>query len=349
LDQIEENRRGIVYGPAGTGKTLLAIEQAKKSVAAGKKVALLCFNNSIGEWFKTYFSEQAVEFKPEFVGTFHGLMTKILSDAGEMIVVPSDDEAKTVFYEDVMPSKVLELLLNKQMDYDEIIIDEAQDLIRDNYIDVMDLMLKKGFEHGSWKFFGDFSRQAIYTDGVCGQDLLDNLEDRTSFIRYKLTENCRNTKQICDDIQTITGYEAPKDLWTKVEGVPVDHKTCTTEDEELEKLEMLLAELEEKNIENDKITILSPRSRENSVVSKVEGIKIKNYSFTATNDITFSTIQSFKGLENSVIIMVDVSSYSAMNLMYVGLSRARAALYIFETKGAHNEYSELLKRRLLNG
>ncbi len=349
LDQIEENRRGVVYGPAGTGKTLLAIEQAKKSVTAGKKVALLCFNSSIGAWFQKYFSELAVEFQPEFVGTFHGLMTKILSDAGERIDVPSDDEAKTIFYEDVIPEKVLELLLDNQMEYDEIIIDEAQDLIRDKYVDVMDLLLKKGFEHGSWKFFGDFSRQAIYTNGLSGQALLDNLEDRTSFIRYKLTENCRNTRQICDDIQTITGYEAPKDLWTKVDGVPVDHKTCSSEEEELEKLEALLIELDGKNIEKDKITILSPRSRENSVVSKVEGIRIQNYSFTAANAVTFSTIQSFKGLENSVIIMVDVNSYAAMNLMYVGLSRARAALYIFETKDAHNEYSDLLKRRLLNG
>ena len=349
LDQIEENRRGVVYGPAGTGKTLLAIEQAKKSVLNGKKVALLCFNNSIGTWFQTFFQEQASDYKPEFVGTFHGFMTKLLIDAGERIDVPSDDEAKRVYYEKLLPSKALEVLLISPTEFDEIIIDEAQDLIRDNYIDVMDLTLKKGFEHGSWKFFGDFSRQAIYSDELTGQELLDSLEERTSFIRYKLTENCRNTRQICDDIQTITGYEAPKDLWTKVEGIPVDHKTCTSEEEELEKLEDLLRELDEKNIEKDKITILSPRSRENSIVSKIENIKIKDYSFRSNNEISFSTIQSFKGLENSVVIMVDINTYSSMNLMYVGLSRARTALYIFETKGAHVEYSELLKRRLLNG
>ena len=156
-------------------------------------------------------------------------------------------------------------------------------------------------------------------------------------------------KQICDDIQTITGYEAPKDLWTKVEGLPVDHKTCSTEEKQLEKLESLLAKLQEKNIENGKITILSPKTRNNSVVSRVDGVKIRDYDFKSNDTITFSTIQSFKGLENSVVILTDVNSYSAVNLMYVALSRARTALYIFETKGAHSEYSELLKRRLLNG
>lgn len=350
LDQIEENRRAIVYGPAGTGKTLLAIEQAKKSVANGKNVALICFNNSIGTWFETYFDELAEEYKPVYVGTFHSLLMHVMNLAGEKINVPSDDISKKDFYEEVLPTKVLEILIdNPLLEFDEIVIDEAQDLIRDNYIDVMDLLLKKGFEHGCWKFFGDFSRQAIYADGIDGHQMLEQMEDRTSFIRYKLTENCRNTKQICDDIQTITGYEAPKDLWTKVEGLPVDHKTCSTEDEQLEKLESLLAELQEKNIENGKITILSPKTRNNSVVSHVDGVKIRDYDFKSNDTITFSTIQSFKGLENSVVILTDVNSYSAVNLMYVALSRARTALYIFETKGAHSEYSELLKRRLLNG
>ena len=111
----------------------------------------------------------------------------------------------------------------------------------------------------------------------------------------------------------------------------------------------LLNELEDKNIEREKITILSPRRRENSIISRVENIIIKDYNFKSSDNISFSTVQSFKGLENSVVILVDINSYSAVNLMYVALSRARTALYIFETKIAHTEYTDLLKRRLLNG
>lgn len=349
LDQIEENRRGVVYGPAGTGKTLLAIEQAKKSVSSGKKVALLCFNNSIGTWFQTFFEEQAIEYKPGYVGTFHKLLLDIVSDAGENLTIPSDQESKRVFYREILPSKALEILLDNPLEFDEIILDEAQDLMEDAYLDIFDLLIKKGLEHGSWKFFGDYSRQAIYSNELDGKEMLEHLEDRTSFIRYKLTENCRNTKQICDDIQTVTGYEAPKDLWTKVEGLPVDHKTYFSEEEELDKLMQLLNELEDKNIEREKITILSPRRRENSIISRVENIIIKDYNFKSSDNISFSTVQSFKGLENSVVILVDINSYSAVNLMYVALSRARTALYIFETKIAHTEYTDLLKRRLLNG
>lgn len=349
LDQIEENRRGVVYGPAGTGKTLLAIEQAKKSVSNGKKVALICFNNSIGTWFRAYFEEQAIEYKPSYVGTFHKLLLDIVSDASENLVIPSEPESIRVFYEDTLPSKALKILLDKPCEFDEIILDEAQDLMKDTYLDIFDLLIKKGFEHGSWKFFGDYSRQAIYSNELDGREMLEHLENRTSFIRYKLTENCRNTRQICDNIQTVTGYEAPKDLWTKVEGPPVDHKTCSSEEEELDKLRLLLNELEDKNIEREKITILSPRSRENSIVSRIDNMEIKDYNFKSSDNISFSTVQSFKGLENAVVILVDINSYSAVNLMYVALSRARTALYIFETKSAHREYTDLLKRRLLNG
>ena len=42
LDQLDDNPRCLIQGPAGTGKTLLAIEEVKKSVARGEKVALFC-------------------------------------------------------------------------------------------------------------------------------------------------------------------------------------------------------------------------------------------------------------------------------------------------------------------
>lgn len=107
--------------------------------------------------------------------------------------------------------------------------------------------------------------------------------------------------------------------------------------------------LDEKHIANDQITILSPRRKENSIVSKLEKRIIKDFNFTKAKDVTFSTIQSFKGLENAVIILVDIDTYSSDKLMYVALSRARSGLFILENKDAHTEYQALMMRRLVNG
>ncbi len=349
IDQLEDNKRSVVRGPAGTGKTLIAIEEAKRAVAEGRRVALICYNANLGKWFKTYFESAPNSVRPAFVGTFHGLLMEILERAGKNISVPYDDLAKDEFYKSTLPSLAEECLLEAPYEFDEFIVDEAQDLITDLYLDLMDLMITKGLDRGSWKFFGDFSNQAIYTDGEDEESLLERLSDRTSFIRFKLVENCRNTKQICDDIQTITGFKAPSDIWSKVEGMPVNHEICESEDGSVEKLESILRQLIDKGIEKSKITILSPKKKENSIVNRVEGIRIKDYSFSASKDITFSTIHSFKGLENTIIIITDIDTYDCVPLMYVGLSRARAGLYLIETKNAHKEYNELLKRRLLNG
>lgn len=62
---------------------------------------------------------------------------------------------------------------------------------------------------------------------------------------------------------------------------------------------------------------------------------------------TFATIQSYKGLENSVIILTDIESFSAEKLMYVGLSRANSGLYILESEAAKQEYDNLFIRRLV--
>lgn len=349
VDQIEENRRAIVYGPAGTGKTLLAIRQVEKLIAEQKEVALICYNASIGNWFQSYFSSKPEDKRPKYVGTFHKLLYDVVSKAGISINVPVDEYEKNVFYTETLPLMAADVLLSNPMEFDEIVVDEAQDLIEEKYIDIFDLLIKKGFDLGRWKFFGDFSRQAIYNDKMNGKEMLEMLEDRTAFVRCKLTENCRNTKQICQEIQTITGFEAPDDLWSKVDGPPVEHKTYTSEEEAVEKLEELLLSLDEKHITSDQITILSPRKKTNSIVSKVEKCKIKDFNYSSVQNVTFSTIQSFKGLENVVIILVDVDTYDAEKLMYVALSRARSGLFILESKDAHTEYQGLMVRRLLNG
>ncbi len=81
------------------------------------------------------------------------------------------------------------------------------------------------------------------------------------------------------------------------------------------------------------ITILSPFKREKSVVSKITKYKIDEVD-EETENITYSTIQGFKGLENSVIVLTDIQTYNKPDLMYVAMNRARSALCIFETEHA---------------
>jgi hypothetical protein len=48
LDELEDNPRCLFEGAAGTGKTLLALEHARRKAKSGARVALLCFNRMLG-------------------------------------------------------------------------------------------------------------------------------------------------------------------------------------------------------------------------------------------------------------------------------------------------------------
>lgn len=52
LDGMMANPRVIFSGPAGTGKTLLALEAARRSCALGQKTLLVCFNHLLGSEMK---------------------------------------------------------------------------------------------------------------------------------------------------------------------------------------------------------------------------------------------------------------------------------------------------------
>jgi len=349
LDQLEDNARCLIKGPAGTGKTLLAIEEAKRSVANGMRVALFCFNVNLGDWMKRYFKNIPESLRPAYVGTFHSYMVNAISRKGNQLLFPENENEMSLFYSETVPVFArLALTQNNNLEkFDKIIVDESQDLINPRYLDVMDTCLKKGLVRGKWTMFGDFSMQAIYSEGLIEQEMMDLLEERTSFIRFKLTINCRNTKPICDEIETVTGFQRPSNLWTKVDGLPVNYITYSNMDDQMQKLESVVDSLIEKRIPEKNITILSPVRREHSVISMVTKYSIKNYNDFSDRYITFSTVQSFKGLENSVIILTDINTFEDKKLMYVALSRPRTCLYVLESENAAGEYVKLQMRRLL--
>jgi len=50
LDLLADNRQCLFRGAAGTGKTMLALEYAKRMASAGNRTLLLCFNRLLGDW-----------------------------------------------------------------------------------------------------------------------------------------------------------------------------------------------------------------------------------------------------------------------------------------------------------
>lgn len=345
LDQLEDNPRCLIRGAAGTGKTLLAIEEVKRSVALGQKVAFFCYNSMLANWLKQLFESVAPEMQPAFVGTIHSWLLQAANSAGEKIRLDVDELDE--FYKKELPLLALDALDLNPVSYDKIVIDEAQDILGSDSFEVLDAVLKGGLERGKWAIFGDFTRQAIYQNADKVDEMIERLDNRTSFIRFKLKINCRNTKFIGDEIKCITGFDSGAYIWSKIEGIPVEHKIFNSQDEQMQHLENLISKLCADGISFENITILSPYKRKNSVVAGVSNLLVRDYTPQVEGKVTFSTIQAYKGLENTVIIMTDIESFEHEQLMYVGLSRARSGLFILESNGARKEYLDIQRRRFL--
>jgi len=333
LDYLEDNKRLLFQGAAGTGKTMIALESAKRSICNGEKILVLCFNKLLGEWITT----QLNDYKDEgcfYSGSFHDFLERIAAEKSISIIEKNSD-----YYEKQLPAGALKVIgENNEYCFDKIIVDEGQDIIRGGYLNVLDKLLVNGLENGKWEFYCDFERQNIFSNHIQADEMVGLLDNRAGYVKYKLKVNCRNSKQIAEEISRIFGFDTLTGI-NNIDGIPVKYLVYNDRKEELELLEKVLLDMRKQRILPSNITVLSPYKYHKSCLDKInKGLfSINNISeehslFLKSNNISFATIYKFKGMENNYIIIVDIGGEVDKeyfnNLLYVGMSRAKYGLVV---------------------
>lgn len=301
MDFLEQQRSATINGAAGTGKTMLALEKARRLAENNEHVLFLCYNKEL----KDYLS---LSFRHPFI-SFYTL------DAFNLKVTGGMDQNYRML-ETYLSHVYLE---QKEFAYSHVIIDEGQDFGQSGMeerkiIENLDIIMKD--RKGCFYVFYDKNQliqaptiPSYITDAEC---------------RITLHRNCRNTKSIAETSMkpinlTPILYEHALKGTQPLMSLISDDNFYTKLNEHIDHyLEMGYTD----------IVVLSVKSTTKSILNADYSDGVYPYK---NRKFKWTTCRKFKGLEADVIILIDVDreSFTTEQLIfYVGASRARLELSI---------------------
>lgn len=304
LDYISEQKNATIQGVAGTGKTLIAKEAARRFGLDGRRVLFLCFN-------KFLFTDLLHRYPYENV-TYFNINTLIAHYR------PGIDTSTVD-----LRVKALQQIDWDELEFDDVIIDEAQDFDNREILYFKDLVeLKDGH------FFVFYDKNQLSTTREVPEWILN------SECKLLLTKNCRNTREIALTAYNVIDIE----LNQKIMMVSGDQTSISfVKGESLPMLARLLKMLtgDSYGYEYSDITILSLKKESESILcntNKLAGIPILREKNNSA--VLFTTAKKFKGLESRVVIIVDIDEScftddEKKRSFYVAYSRATQKLALF--------------------
>lgn len=298
LDFISDQQTVAIQGSAGTGKTFIAVEQAKR-LCSDKKVLFLCFNR-----FLYYHLDNKCKLDNVDYYNLHTFLSKYSSDD------ISTDE------------KCLKALKNIDFEndlyYQAIIIDEAQDISDRVLIEFYEIC--KRLNYKLYLFYD--KNQMLF------QNKLPKCLEECD-CKLTLTKNCRNTLKIVQTINSVFNIN------TSANGFSISGVMPTfyfIENDIQEKLNNIVNDYILLGFDQKDITILTLTTEDDSCLNNINRIGKYEINHESNNSgIFFTTSKKFKGLESNIIIVIDFdasqyNAYEYMKNLYVSLSRARQRL-----------------------
>lgn len=314
LKGIFELPKVAVTGPAGSGKTLLAIWRLQAVIEAGKRALFVCFNTKLAEmlrWRHPEYASSIVSVDKFFVGMCPGIRC--------------GTEVST-FFREILPAAALDVAAgySEAAKYDTIIVDEGQDFSEFQLYALNELLRR---ENSEWIIFAD-RRQDLFQ--------MHSEETFGAEVVFRLHHNCRNTQRVND----ATNFYLGKQRVDSMPGMPVgEHPTiqhCSNKDV----MAIKAWELAKQWNTDRGVVILSPYTLDKSSMAnsrKGHGLELsENLADIDKNGMAcFSTIRSFKGIEAPAIILIDADipseeEHSAFRFedLYVACTRPTARIAI---------------------
>lgn len=319
LDYLEEQTTAAIHGCAGTGKTMLAIQKAKRLAEEGEPVLFLCFNAFLRDHLKEQYENEHLTITN--LESLYTQKTRLTLPFG----VENADLKEEILTEFLISGE------ENGLDYRHIIIDEGQDFSSDH----LEALYSIAREHdGCYYVFYD---KLQFVQGKRFPAWIDNME-----CRLVLSRNCRNTKEIAITSTRPVGIAENKiktryDLADNEMLFSKPKLYLLTDKEALkDALNLLINKYVKAGVPRDSIVVLSLKAEGSSILQDGDMVLSQQNRLSAkreTNCIWFTTVRKFKGLEAEAVICIDVDDMSLegerqKNAFYVGTSRAQSYLEI---------------------
>ena len=316
LSAIQLLPRVEIRGGAGSGKTFMAVEQARRLANQGQRVALICYSHGLASYLRRITGDWSRRKQPGYVGEFHDLGVKWGAPKG-----PNENERTketSRFFEDKLPAIMLKLAeeLSDGQRFDSIVIDEAQDFA-DSWWEPL-LAALRDPEAGGLYVFIDEGQRVFNRQGTPPVPL----------VPLVLDQNIRNTRQIATAFQPLVDHPM---RFLGGDGPDVRFVACTRDaaldagDDEVDRL------LDEGWRPQD-VALLTTGSRHpEQIARQEEGTTAYWDSFWDAEQVFYGHVLGFKGLERRAIVLVvndKADLQRARERLYVGLSRARDQLVV---------------------
>ncbi|CAD7377149.1 NERD domain-containing protein [Xanthomonas arboricola] len=297
LNAFEDLHRVAVSGGAGTGKTVLACEDARRLAATGQRTLFICGSAQLADYIRMILRDSTVE-----VATFAQLARRLGTETGLLAgdVTPRPEQ---------LPDLVFDSLASRpDLTYDSVVVDEAQDFTPTTWV-AIDALASRTATSTLHAYFD--SNQRLYGE-------LRSHFDSYTLLPIRLSRNLRNTQNIHDATQRF--YQGPALIADGPIGAEVRWLPCEDTHIARDALDEIGRLINTEGVLPSDVGILSPSS---AIFDALEA-PLRNEVYAG---LTLSTIADFKGLERRFIIVLATRELSEVpELAYVALSRARVNL-----------------------
>ena len=307
------NDRLVVSGGAGTGKTLIAIEVARRAAENGRRVALLCFNQLIGDWLRNRI-EESVPALPNLVA---GRAIRVMAELTQISIPSKPTQA---FWDTDLPQQLEERLTDPDLKaaatFDYLVLDEAQDLLGRPWLwQCLTQFLKGGVDNGAIALFGDFDQQVL-TEREAMETELEALDRLNRPVRWKLSENCRNYQIVGNTAVRLAGFVDPVYSGYLRSGGGVNNYDIYFYDHDqaqLDRLGQWLREFKKQGYKPSEITLLSFRADHLSAAARLGAAGYKLRSAWQAGELTAYAVDA--GAELTRCAGFDLTGVRPMNAL----------------------------------